>query len=1048
MKYLHARLLAVLVSLLAAQTAGAQVIYGSVVGSVTDQSGAVVPNVSVTLTSRETNQQRETKSDDSGNYNFTNLLPGNYELKASGSGFRTANRTSLDVLANNVARVDFAMEVGQITETVNVDGQAVLLQTERSDTSTTITSKPIQALPLNVYRNYQALINLVPGATPAGFQNSSTDTPGRSLRTNVNGTPANMNTTRVDGAINVNIWLPHHNAYVAPSETVAEVNVSTTALDAEQGMAGGAAVTVITASGTNEFHGAAWEYHNNQEMKSRPYFLAATQRNPRDTLNIFGGKLGGPILRNKLFFFGHYEGTRQRIGGSGLFSVPRADLRTGDFRNALFGANTTPTIIYDPRTGNPDGSGRTPFPNNVIPAERVSSVARQVLAGLPLPTNSGQQNNFSGAGTGKFDRNNYDYKINYTRNDRHQIWGKSSFLKAIVGGQAVFGELVGPGLGGDPATGDTFTQLHTVGHSWSLTPNLLLDQTFGYTRMSQNVVGNDFGTNYGTDVFRIPGTNGPDPRQSGLPVFVFDYTNVGQTLNWTPVFRTERSFTHDTNLTLISGKHDIRFGFNLVRHALDHWQPEIENPRGQFNFGGGVTSLLGGAAPNYFNSLAAFLLGEATRVSKSLQYIEMSGRETQTGFYVRDRWQLSRRVTVNLGVRMNYFPLMTRANSGLELYDPNTNVVSFTGYGNVPTNQGISINSLNFAPNFGFAWRVTEKTVVRSAYGLTTDPLPFSRPLRGFYPSTIASILNPDNSFSSVRNVLDGIPPIVGPDLSLGSGQLPPTVDMRSPWGKINRGYIQSWNLTVEREILRGTSASVAYVGTQATNMLADRNINSGLPGTNTNQLPLARRFGRTVNTRMWDGWLSSNYHSFQFALNKQFSQGFFLKGAYTLAKAINMADDNGWVEVNWNSPEVIGRNRARAGYDRTHVLQLAYIYELPFGKGKQWASSGPLSWIVGNWDINGIFYRFSGTPFSVIGGGACNCPGNLQTANQVKPDVERTARFGPGQQYYDNTAFASGPANQFGSTGRNILTGPGRIGTDVSLHRVFRIGERFRFEL
>jgi len=1007
-----------------------------------------VPNATVTLTNKDTGQTRETTSDPQGLYTFNNVLPGNYDLKVTTSGFRTISRENIMVAAGNVARADIQMEVGQVSEQVTVSSSAVQLQTDRADTSTTITTKPIEALPLSAYRNYQALINLVPGATPAGLQNSATDTPGRSLATNVNGTPKNMNTTRLDGAVNVNIWLPHHNAYVAPSETVAEVNVSTTAMDAEQGMAGGAAVTVITKSGTNELHGSAWEYHNNQKMKSRPYFMPATQDKPRDTLNIFGGALGGPIVKNKLFYFGHFEGTRQRTGGSGIYDVPTAAIRSGNFSNAFFGGATTATPIYDPLTGDSEGRGRTQFPGNIIPANRISPIAQRIIQNLPTPNLAGPNQNYAFAGTGIFDRNNYDYKINFNRNEKHQIWGKSSFLKANVTGVPVFGELVGPAVIQDPGTGDTFSQVHTVGHTYSLTSNLLLDQNFGYTRMTQTVEGVDFGKNWGSEVFGIPGTNGPDPRQSGMPNFNIGYTAIGLSATWMPLDRKERSFTHDTNLNWVRGKHDLRFGFNYVQHRLDHWQPEVANPRGDFSFSGNITALNGGAAPNYFNTFATFLLGQVSSMNKSLQYELMTGRETQMGWYVRDRWQVSRKLTLNLGFRLDYYPLMTRADSGLEVYNPATNLITLTGRGNVPTNQGISINNPLPAPRVGFAYRATEKTVIRSGYGLTYDPLPFSRPLRGWYPLTVTGRFDPVNDWTPVGTLATGIPNFTGPDLSAGQVALPPTVDLRSPWGKIKRGYIQSWNLTVERELPSRFVVSGAYVGTQSTNMLADRNINAGMPGTATTNLPLARAFNRRIATNMWDGWLSSNYHSFQLSINRQFAQGFLLKGAYTWAKAINLTDENGWASVNFNSPEVIYRNRARAGYDRTHVFQMAYVWELPFGKGRAFLKEGPLGYILGNWSVNGVFYAFTGTPFTVGSGVACNCPGNLQTADQVKPEVAKIGEYGPGKKYYDPTAFAPGAPNTFGNSGRNILNGPGRIGTDMNIARIFPIGERFRFEL
>ena len=1018
-----------------------QVLYGTVVGTVRDQTGAVVPNAEVALTNRETGQTRETKADDSGNYTVLSLLPGTYDVRVSAAGFRTVTQTALPVVANQTGRADVRLEVGQVTEQITVEASSVQLQTERSDSQTTINQRPIQALPLNLYRNYQALINLVPGTTPASFQNSATDTPGGSLRTNVNGTPANMNTTRLDGAINVNIWLPHHTMYTAPSEAVQEVNVSTSALDAEQGMAGGAAITVITKSGTNDLHGSAWEYHNNQRMRARSYFLRPEQEKPRDTLNIFGATIGGPVIKNKLFYFFHYEGTRQRTGGNNIFDVPSARVRAGDFSGL--------TTVYDPLTGNPDGSGRTAFTNNVIPANRISPITRSILDRLPAANVAGaERQNFAASATGVFDRNNYDYKVNFNPTERYMVWGKSSFLRADVTGVAAFGELVGPAVVQDPGTGDTKVQVHGIGHNITLTPNLLLDQNFGVTRMDQTVFGSDLGTNWGSEIFGIPGTNGVDERYSGMPNFNFGYSNIGLSATWMPMWRNDRSYTHDTNLSWVRGSHEFRFGYNMVHHQLNHWQPEVANPRGNFEFGSNITWALGApGAPNNYNSMAAFLLGTPSSMQRSLQHELMTGREWQHGLYVRDRWQVNRRLTVNLGLRFDYYPLMKRAETGLELYDPNTNLMTLTGRGNVPVNQGLSINNPLWAPRVGFAFRLNDKTVVRSGYGLTWDPLPFSRPLRGFYPLTVAFDYQGPNAFTPVSTLAQGIPAGTGPDLSQGVVEVPNTAAVRSPWGKINRGYIQSWNFTVEREWFSRLSTTFAYVGTQTTNQLGDRNINTGPAGITAAGLPYAQRFGRRIDIDMWDGWMSSNYHSFQFGLNRQFANGLLLKGAYTWSKAINMTDDNGWVDVMWNWDPLVHRNRATAGYDRTHVFQMAYVWELPFGKGKRWAQEGPLSWIVGGWGLNGVVQAFSGTPFTITSSVATNSPGNAQTAN-VNGDFKVLGGIGPGAKWLDTSSFSSPAVNTFGNGGRNNVRGPGRFSLDQRLSRVFPIGERVRLEI
>ena len=308
------------------------------------------------------------------------MQAGAYDIKVSLSGFREFLQTNVPVSVNQISRVDVKLDVGALTETVTVQSAAELLQTDKADVHTELKSAEITSLPLNQFRNYQALINLVPGATPGVFQNAETDTPARSLSTNVNGQNRNNNGTRTDGATNINIWLPHHNVYMSPAETIDTVNVSTNNFDAEQGMAGGAAVTVITKSGTNQFKGSAFEFYNSDKLNASPYFFGNDPNGKPAKLpvtrNIYGGTVGGPIQRNRLFFFASFEGYKQDLQFFNNRSVPTAALRAGDFSNAR-NANGSLQLIYDPLTGNPDGTGRTPFPNNIIPADRLNPIAAE-----------------------------------------------------------------------------------------------------------------------------------------------------------------------------------------------------------------------------------------------------------------------------------------------------------------------------------------------------------------------------------------------------------------------------------------------------------------------------------------------------------------------------------------------------------------------------------------------------------------------------------------------------------------------------------------------
>ena len=356
-------------AIIAVAPAHAQILYGSIVGTVTDAQGANVPGATVTIVNKETNLTRDTVSDSEGNFNLTNVLAGQYDVKISLTGFREAVRTSVPVSIGQIARVDMALQVGTLSETVTVQSAAELLQTDKADVSTELKSEAITTMPLNRFRNYQALLNLVPGTSPMAFGNAETDTPARSLATNVNGQANTVNSTRTDGATNMNIWLPNHNMYISPAETVDTVNVSTSSFDAEQGNAGGAAVTVVTKSGTNQLKGAAFEFYNGDSLNARPYYFGSSEKPPMLPLkqNNYGGTLGGPIKRDKVFFFGSFEGYKREYSLPTFFSVPDAALRSGDFSGATNNGGTQ-QIIYNPSTGDATGAGRAAFDGNRIPA--------------------------------------------------------------------------------------------------------------------------------------------------------------------------------------------------------------------------------------------------------------------------------------------------------------------------------------------------------------------------------------------------------------------------------------------------------------------------------------------------------------------------------------------------------------------------------------------------------------------------------------------------------------------------------------------------------
>ncbi len=1015
----------------------AQVLYGSVVGVVRDPQGAGVPGAIVEIVNKNTNLTRETVTSSDGSYSLVNVVPGPYDVKVSLTGFRAGLRSSVPVTVGQIARVDVILEVGSISETVTVASSSQLLQTDKSDLHTELKSQEIVNLPLNQYRNYQTLINLVPGATPAVFQNDQTDTPGRSLRTFVNGTNPNTNNTRLDGASSVNIWLPHHVGYVAPAETIDTVNISTNNFDAGQGMAGGAAVTLVTKSGTNSLRGSAFYFRNQDELNARQFFDPSKLDS---SITIAGGTVGGPIKRNSLFYFGSWEGNYERNSRFDTYTVPTARMRNGDFSEVL---SIAPAFrLFDPQTGNPDGTGRTEFPGGVIPSNRISSISQQIQALYPEPnnpgTNNGLQNNLFLPRTPTADRDNYDIKVNWNRNTTHQVFAKFSTMLAKVSNLYFLGVDEG-GLG------DTNAYVATVGHTWSLSPTMLIDGNFGMNWQDQTAAGSDFGTDYGSETFGIPGTNGPDERQSGMPAFTTGlgstgYAGIGNSATWHPLERHEKSYTITTNLTKLVGAHEFRAGFDFIRYQLNHWQPELgSGPRGIFNFSGNITGQPGYTS-NAWNQYAAFLLGRTSGYGKSIQFEEMSGRENQYGVFVSDRWTVSEKLTLNLGLRYEYYPLMTRQDRGLERLDFGTWEYLLGGVGNVPQDVGIEVSKTLFAPRLGAAYRINEKTVFRTGYGITYNPLPWSRPLRGFYPLTIGFSQNATVSNFASFPLADGIPPVPLPDTSTGRIPFPRNVETRTPNpDDVDRGRIQQWNVTLERQFPLDLYITLGYVGTRTDGGYADLNLNYAESGGDTQRQLFAQ--AGTANIFDWAARTKSRYNGLQMAINRPFKQGLLLKGAYTWGKAMNETDEDGWATLVWSQPSQLQRNFALAGYDRTHIFQMGFVYELPFAK----TQSGVVAAVIKDWQINGIFSAFSGTPFTIAGDNtALSQRQGQQTIDQIS-DPRRVGDAGPDEPYYDPAAFAQ-PGNKWGNTGRNFLRGPGQWNLDFSLFKSIPFG-RYRAE-
>ena len=468
------------------------------------------------------------------------------------------------------------------------------------------------------------------------------------------------------------------------------------------------------------------------------------------------------------------------------------------------------------------------------------------------------------------------------------------------------------------------------------------------------------------------------------------------------------------------------------------------------------------------NSLAAFLLGIPSDSGKSSQLIKMDSLENQYALYVRDRWHVTSKLTLNLGVRWELYPNRRRsAGLGLESYDPTTNTALIGGRGGVPRDNGITFSKKLFAPRIGFAYQLDSNTVIRSGYGITYHPHPFgAQALRGWFPLTVVGVFSGVNGYQPVTTnstyVADGMPNSpLGPNVGIpnildfninqqGGVPLPNAAEdgYIQANTELHRGYIQSWNFIVERKLPGSTVVSVGYVGTRSVRDFAFRNINAGqIPGAGLDGQLLYQRFGREASTRVFDGMLGSAYHSLQVSLNRRITGGLLLKGAYTYSHAIDSASYSDWTETIWPSNLAWGRNRASAEFDIPHNFELGYVYELPFGGGKKLASTGGAAKaILGGWQINGVFSAFMGGRDTLTASGSSlNMPDNQQTPDQVGP-LTYTNCYGPdpGCTKFDTSAFVPVTDVRFGTVGRNTLRRPGVVNMDMSLYRTFKLFEKF----
>ncbi|HEV8368736.1 MAG TPA: TonB-dependent receptor [Pyrinomonadaceae bacterium] len=1114
-QYLAMSLLSVL---FVSTAAWAQVLYGSIVGNVSDPNGAAVQGAKVDLTNLATGAVSTTTTDENGSYKINDLQIGTYKVSVSKASFKTTLKEDVRIEANKTLRSDAQLEVGGVAETVVVTaGQEATLQTDRGDVNITKTDREVNNLPLfgSIGRNYQSLIYLIPGTTrgTGGFfingsgteDNSAAGNPQRSMSFNVNGVSRLQNNQKIDGSSIIYPWLPANTLYVPPAEAIQEVNIVTNAFDAEQGLAGGAAVNVTIRTGGNDFHGVGWGYDTNSRFRSRTFFQAANQRkNPKNILAQFGYAFSGPIIlphfgeggpkvwsgKNKLFFFTDLERTTQRNAAGATASVAPMSLRPDANGNVNF--TGTGITVYDP-TSNPNPALRTPFANNTIPANRIDIAAIEILRRLPLPNLTGLTNNFATAGTGSFNRTNVDTKINYV-SDRLTIWGRYSRSPTIIIDPPIFGEVSGPALnGGQLGTAPGLINVIGIGGTYTFTPTVVLDGNVGYTRQRLGAEGFDIVSNFGLEVLQIPGTNGPDRLQGGVPSFQINggWTDIGNNNTGNPFLFRDNQYVGAANLSWLKSSHSFRFGLEYLNAQINHFQPQggaFQTVRGTFGFSGNASRLQNNAASaaesQQLHSWADFLLGLPTAAGKVDQLRNPNSVYwKQYAGYARDHWQISPKLTLIYGLRWERFTTPRKDNTGINRFDPNIGKVVTGGLSGLDINGGAVSGKNLFLPRFGIAYRYNDKTVFRGGYGQSSDPRPYQE-VRNAYPiANIWSMLaikfnGSDNAFIPVTTLRNGlINPSAPPDLSQGLLPLPSATDTTTFPADEPRNKIHSYNFIIERELPWKFVGQVGYVATRVKGQMGFININAGPPSQPPGPVgnaarPLNIKFpGLTGNINSIQPYGDTDYDALQALFTRRWGSSLF-GTAYTFSKTINFADNDGGPRIQYLPAKE--RNRGPASYDRTHNVQSYLVYDLPFGKGQRWAKDGWASKILGGFQVSGVNSIMSGIPFYVIQGNGfnLNAAGSAQVPDQINPVVAILGGIGTASQrgsasglYFDPTAYrrveicvgdaAGNPTatcpvvlpQRFGTAGRNNLRGPGFWETDMSVFRTFSISEKVKFQ-
>jgi hypothetical protein len=1041
-----------------------------VLGTVHDPSGKAVPNASVTLTNQGTGIEVKASTDDSGDYDFANVKVGRYTVSVEAAGFSKVSTSDVDVAVEARQRVDLALQVGVVSQSVQVTDVATILDTDSSEHAQVINTQQVAELPLNG-RDYAdlALLSTNINKSPIGALFSPSGTP-REAAYNVNGMRSTYNNFLLDGLDN-NAYSSSNQGYssqvVQPSpDAINEFKVLTSNFSAEYGRVGGGVINAALRSGTNEFHGTAYEFLRNTDLNATGFiFCCATFQKPTLQRNQFGVTIGGPIIKNKLFFFGDYEGQRQLQRYLNFDSIPDMNDRNAILINPANGQGVT---VYDPIT-------HGLYPSGQIPPSVINPFAQTVLNNLPAPNGPLRSNNLEALLLVKDYYDKYDAKLDYQLNSKMNAFLRFSQRKDL---QYYQPDIPGPSGGGGNGYIHAIAQQAATGYTWALTSNSLLEARFGFDHIVAGKAPPDLGGPSMEALYGIPGlptstnlTGGLNSQSvSGFSAFGRQSTN--------PQFQNPTSFDPKLNYTWIKGHHSIKAGYEFVAirtevldvnplYGSDAYAGQFSKPTcAGLGLAAGCSLPPAGDSSSY--NLADFLFGLPSTIALGNNVVT-NQRQHVNSLYVQDDYRVTSKLTVNLGLRWEFAtPIQERDNNWTN-FDPATNTLIQATNGSLYDRTLVHPDYHDFGPRIGVAYSADSKTVIRAGYGISYSF--FNR-----VGSALENINGPQIIFGTLTQALNstgGLPSTflttqnsftTGIDNPANFNPVNANVDYVDP--NTRWPMIQNWLLSIQRQITSNTVIEVAYNGNHSTRLPIIADYNQAVPNLPGQSLgEQARVPDPEYGAITWvDPAGNNNYNGLSVRAEHRMANGLYLLNSFTWSKALGDSEQAleyfpGYTAANPQNIHDLAGEYGPSSFDIRLINVTSVVYQLPFGKGRKYATGlNPVAEaLLGGWEVNAIDTAHTGpainvnySPSSVndVSGSIADYRGLAVLRPNVYGSSTGQNENGEANTYFAGYTFSTPPSTDpFGDAGRNAFRGPGLWQLDTGFDKSLAIREKTRLQ-